>query len=256
MTEHLPQLDPVALGCLVGVGILAGIINVLAGGGSLLAMPVAIFVGLPEGMANGTVRLAILAQNLTALTRYHRAQALNLEGIAPIVGFTVAGATLGALVGSQLSDSGTRNALGIALLAAVVLVVARPHERQRAGTPTVPPMAAGLVMAAIGVYGGAIQAGVGYLFLFALTYLYGMDLVRANTLKIVLVTAYTPLVLFAFWGESRVHLVAGLALAIGQALGAWIGASLALSKGATIIRLALLVAVTLSAAKLLIPTLD
>ena len=138
-------------------------------------------------------------------------------------------------------------------MAAVILVVARPHERRRESSRPVPGPLMFVIMMGIGVYGGAIQAGVGYLFLFGLTYLCSMDLVRANTLKIVLVTAYTPLVLLAFWGESRIHLVAGLALAVGQAVGAWIGAGLAIVKGAALIRVALIVAVTLSAAKLLLP---
>ena len=251
MTPDLPTLEPMALLALLLVGVLAGMINILAGGGSLLAMPVAIFLGLPEGVANGTVRLAILVQNITALTHYHRAGALELRGTGKLIIPTVAGATAGALIGSQLSNEATRSALGWALLAAVILVVTRPHERQPGSARRIPPVAVALVMFAIGIYGGAIQAGVGYLFLFGLTYLCGMDLVRANTMKIVLVTSYTPLVLLAFWGESRIHWVAGLSLAIGQATGAWIGASLALSRGANIIRAALLIAVTLSAVKLL-----
>ncbi len=251
MLPDLPVLTFGAHASLFAVGILAGGINILAGGGSLLAMPVAIFLGLPEGMANGTVRLAILVQNVTALTRYQKAGALQLRGTGKIVVPTVVGACIGALIGSQLSDEWTRKALGWALIAAIALVVTRPHERQSGDESRFPTWLCALGMVGVGVYGGAIQAGVGYLFLFALTYLYGQDLVRANTMKIVLVTAYTPLVLMAFWGESRVHIWAGLSLAAGQALGAWIAASLALSKGAGIIRAALLVAVALSATKLL-----
>ena len=251
MVPELPALTLGAHACLFLVGLLAGGINILAGGGSLLAMPVAIFLGLPEGMANGTVRLAILVQNITALVRFKKAGALDLTGTSPIIVPTLIGAGIGALVGSQLSDESTRSALGWALVAAVILVITRPHERNPDQQSRYPAWLCAVGLLAVGVYGGAIQAGVGYLFLFALTYLHGQDLVRANTMKIVLVTAYTPLVLLVFWGESRVHLLAGLSLAAGQALGAWVAASLALSKGAGVIRVALLVAVALSATKLL-----
>jgi uncharacterized membrane protein YfcA len=49
------------------IGFLAGIINVMAGGGSLLTMPLLIFLGLDTAVANGTNRVAILFQNASAI---------------------------------------------------------------------------------------------------------------------------------------------------------------------------------------------
>ncbi|MFT5134493.1 MAG: putative membrane protein YfcA, partial [Gammaproteobacteria bacterium] len=47
------------------VGILAGFINVMAAGGSMITVPVMVFLGIPGPVANGTNRIAILAQNIT-----------------------------------------------------------------------------------------------------------------------------------------------------------------------------------------------
>ncbi|MCP4843139.1 MAG: TSUP family transporter, partial [Halieaceae bacterium] len=59
-------------GLLVVVGTIAGFLNVMAGGGSLLTVPVMVFMGIPGPVANGTNRIAILAQNLTAITTFAR----------------------------------------------------------------------------------------------------------------------------------------------------------------------------------------
>ncbi len=60
------------------VGILAGFLNVLAGGGSLLTLPLLIFFGLPAATANGTNRVAIFCQNIFAITGFKR------QGVFPI----------------------------------------------------------------------------------------------------------------------------------------------------------------------------
>ena len=57
---------------LFGVGLVAGTLNVIAGGGSFLTLPFLIFLGLPPTVANGTNRIAILVQNVGAVWGFHR----------------------------------------------------------------------------------------------------------------------------------------------------------------------------------------
>ncbi len=85
----------------------------------------------------------------------------------------------------------------------------------------------------------------------ALSLLLRMDLVEANVQKVVLVLCYTPIALALFSVEGKVHLVAGLTIAAGQAIGGWIGASLNLRRGAPLIRAVLAVVLVLAAIKLL-----
>jgi uncharacterized membrane protein YfcA len=104
---------------------------------------------------------------------------------------------------------------------------------------------------AIGFYGGFIQAGVGFLILGALVPLAGLDLVRANALKVVLVLAHTAMALPVFWAHGQVDLASGLVLAVGNVTGAWLGTQAAVLRGARFVRWVLLAALLLSAVQLL-----
>lgn len=103
----------------------------------------------------------------------------------------------------------------------------------------------------IGLYGGFIQAGVGFLILGALVPLAGFDLVRANAIKVLIVLLHTAVALPVFLLNRRVAIWPGLALAAGQMAGGWIGAHLGARKGAGFVRWVLLVALVISAAQLL-----
>ena len=112
----------------LGVGVAAGFLNVTAGGGSLLAMPMLIFL----------VRIAVLAQNIAAVLRYHRAGRLDLTLARALVLPTVIGATVGSVVGSIIPDEGFRAVLGWVMLGAAVLVIVGPARimRDRTSPPS------------------------------------------------------------------------------------------------------------------------
>ena len=244
--------EPTHLALLLGVGLIAGVINVLAGGGTLITLPALIFLGLPETTANGTVRLAILAQNLTALSHYHRQGAIPWAPFKRWAFPVLLGAALGAWTGTHISDAVFRPFL-IAVILAVGLGVALRPERFFSGPPLaekVPSSVLAIIMVAVGFHGGFIQAGVGYLLLGSLTLLGGLSLVKANVLKLGFVTLYTPLALVLFAMEGKVDWVSGAVLALSQALGGYLGANAALQKGDLLIRRTLLLAVALAALKL------
>lgn len=64
---------------LIGVGFLAGFVNTLAGGGSMLTLPMLMFLGLPAGVANGTNRVAILLQNIAGVKTFRDNQAFKMK---------------------------------------------------------------------------------------------------------------------------------------------------------------------------------
>jgi uncharacterized membrane protein YfcA len=238
----------------VGVGLAAGFLNVTAGGGSLLAMPLLIFLGLPDTVANGTVRIAVLAQNIAAVARYHRAGRLDLELTRALLWPTVLGAGAGGFAGSAIPDTGFRAVLGAVMVAAAGLVIvgpARVMRQQGLETLRRSPRVLWPVFLMAGFYGGFVQAGVGYVLLFALTFVVGQDLVDANIMKVVLVFCYTPMALAVFFAHGKVSPWPGLLLAAGQAAGGWIAATAALKKGAGLIRAMLALAVVLVGLKLL-----
>src|SRR5262245_50788394 len=111
-----PWSDPVVILELLGVGMLAGYLNVVAGGGSLLAMPLLIFLGLPEGVANATSRVAIFTQALTAVSTYRSAGKLDWGLARALVPPTLIGAVIGALVATRVSDALFRSILAWVML--------------------------------------------------------------------------------------------------------------------------------------------
>ena len=64
-------------------GVAAGWLNVMAGGGSLLTVPVMLFMGVPAPVANGTNRIAILAQNISAVTAFRPRSSATPSGSKP-----------------------------------------------------------------------------------------------------------------------------------------------------------------------------
>lgn len=248
-------LEPWAFAALLGAGVAAGFINVLAGGGSLITMPLLIFLGLPANTSNGTARVAIFVQNLSAMARYRRAGRLDLSMLARLAPAALIGALCGAALAHYIGDAGFKRVLGWVMLGCAVLVVLNPKAAiVRAAEGTRRDLRAARVwpvLFVIGFYGGLVQAGVGYLILAGLTMALGLELVEANILKVVIVFVYTPIALAVFFWQGQVQLWPGLVLACGQAAGAWVAASLALEKGAGLIRLMLAVVVLLSAIKLL-----
>jgi len=209
---------------LVLVGLAAGFVNTLAGGGSLLTLPALMLVGLPADVANGTNRLAILAQSSAGVSAFHRAGKLPTAAIGPMLLPTSAGTLIGALVASQVPADvletvllGTLTAMAVVLAVAPRAATAAPDEtphtlRER------PLGALGLFVA--GLYGGFIQAGVGFVLLWVLGGLLRFDLVRGNALKSVCTVVFGSLSLAVFVAAGQVAWVPAVALAVGNTAGA------------------------------------
>lgn len=216
---------------LFAVGAVSGLLNVIAGGGSFLTLPVLIFIGLPAGVANATNRVGVLAQNLGGVAGFHRSGVLDWRwGLAVSVP-TLAGAAIGATWALHLSDFAFKRLLSIAMLGMTLWTVARrrPHGDER---PLRSPWHWTMMLAffLIGIYGGLIQAGVGFAVL-AATSMAGMDLVRGNAVKLLAVLLLTVLSLAIFASSGVVAWTYGLALAAGNTVGAMAGVRLALRQG-------------------------
>jgi uncharacterized membrane protein YfcA len=244
--------DPLVLALLACVGLVAGWINTVAGAGSLLLLPALIFAGLPADAANATNRIGVLVQSIFAVWGYHRAgmKAGRSERV-----FTFAatlGGAIGAWIATLLSASNVRDAIVVAM--GVMLVLSLVPKKKGAEGKTLPdptPLTvAGLFV--IGIYGGFLQAGVGILVLLFLSLVAGTGLVASNVLKslITLSLSIVSLAVFASRGET-IDPVRGGALAVGSALGGYLGARATVKLGEKWIRAAIVVAVAASMVKLL-----
>jgi uncharacterized protein len=217
---------------LVVVGFVAAVINVIAGGGSFLTLPLLIFLGLPAPIANGTNRVGVLAQNVSAVAGFHRHDVLPVRWSLAVSVPAMAGAALGAWAALHVSDLAFRRTLAFAMLAFTLATLW--NRGTPAGTRAEPRPAAHPLMAAgffvTGVYGGFLQAGVGFLVL-AMTTMAGLDLVRGNAVKVFAVMLLTLLSLGIFAGAGQVDWPAGAALGVGNLLGGIAGVRLAVRQG-------------------------
>jgi len=203
----------------------------VAGGGSFLTLPVLLFLGLPAGEANGTNRVGVFAQNLAGVWGYHRSSAMNWRWALAASLPAMAGAVLGAWTALLMTDVAFRRVLSVAMLGMTLWTVTKqtPQAGREVLTPAWHP---GMVASffAIGVYGGLIQAGVGFAVL-AATSVAGMNLVRGNAVKVLCVLLVTALSLAIFASGGAVRWPFGLALGAGNMLGALVGVRLAVTHG-------------------------
>jgi uncharacterized protein len=243
-------VNPWVLALIFVGGFLAGVINTLAGGGSAITLPLLILAGLPANAANATNRVAIVFQNVAALSNFRRyGLTVGREAWLLLIP-SVLGGVLGARIAVTIDEAMLRRVIGVVLVLMLVPIL-------RKKSPSPPAARGGAsgwwqwpVYFAIGVYGGFIQVGVGFMYLALLAGLQGYDLIRANLLKVFYVLVYSVLALALFAWAGQVRWLPGLALAVGTAAGGWLGAKIAVERGERWIRVVLVAAIGVAAIEL------
>jgi uncharacterized membrane protein YfcA len=235
-------------------GFIAGFINTLAGSGSLVTLPLLIFSGLPANVANGTNRVAILLQNIIGVNSFRRKEILDTRGVIWLGIPAVIGSIIGAQIAVNLDEQLMRRTLGFIMLIMLFIILLKPQKWLVGKTTTIegrPSLFQMILLFGIGIYGGFIQAGVGIFLLSALVLGVGYDLVRANAVKVGIILFFTLFALLVFVRNGQVDWVIGFILAIGNMLGAWVGAKVATERGAVWVHRLLVIVVIVSAANLL-----
>ena len=238
---------------LIAVGFAVGFINTVAGGGSLLSLPVLIFMGLPSNMANGTNRVAIVIQTALATAGF------KSKGVStfPFNVYLGISAFLGSIIGANIAVDVTGEAfnriLAIVMLSVIFIIIFSPklnlvHIEERL---TGKYLWLGiLVFFLFGIYGGFINAGLGFLMMLFLHYVNRMSLVRSNATKVVVVFIYMLAALAVFVHNDLVNWKIGLILAIGNGSGAWFASRFSVKKGDGFIKVFLVVMVSIMAIRL------
>jgi uncharacterized membrane protein YfcA len=227
---------------LVAVGIVGGFLNVMAGGGSLLTVPVMVFMGLPGPVANGTNRVAILAQNLTAITTFARRGFRDFRLSLTLAACALPGAVTGAMLGTRLEGVWFNRALALIMLGVMLIMhFGRGSTPAREDhTPSRRQLIQGhALMLGAGFWGGFIQLGVGFIIMPILNRVMGLDLVRTNMHKVFIIAVYTVAALAIFASQVELLWAVGIALALGNSMGGYLGAHFTISKGERLIRVVL-----------------
>lgn len=238
---------------LVLIGFVAGVINILAGGGSLLTLPMLIFIGLPPSIANGTNRVAILIQNIFSISGF-RSKGVNTFPYSIYFGIS---AMLGAIIGAQIAIDIKGDLFNKILAIIMVLVVTYLVINRKTKYEDLIERITGkhlwislVLFFFIGIYGGFIQAGTGFLILLVLSGVNRFSLVKSNAIKVVVAFIYTISALAIFVWNDQVNWKYGLVLSVGNALGGWFASRWSVKKGDGLIKIFLIIMVTIMAIKL------
>ncbi len=235
---------------LVAGGVAAGVVNTLAGGGSLISVPLLVLVGLPATTANGTNRIGVFLQNLVAAWSFRARGVSGLAGASRVVVPVCIGSLVGAYTVAKLDDATFQRIFGLVMLIDLIPMLRKARPGGEHPTRPWPRWLLLSVFAGIGLYGGAIQAGVGLLMVGALNHT-GYDLVRANSIKVTTNVAITAFAIPIFWYAGQIAWPHAGVLAIGFACGGALGAKIAVSGGERVIRPVMIAAILLLAGRML-----
>lgn len=237
---------------LFGVGAVAGFMNVTAGGGSTLTLPTLIFLGLDSALANGTNRVAIFLQNISAVYSFKKEKYQQFGLSFKLSILTLPGSIAGALLAVKISDALFQKILGIVMIG-IIISMLLPTKKIQNDNGANKKMTASVVisMLFIGFYGGFIQVGVGFIIMAAMKYLLKFDLVHVNMHKVFIVLIYTIPALLIFIITNNIDWFFGLSLSAGNMLGGWWAAKASVKRGDKFIKVVLISAILVMSLKLL-----
>jgi len=247
-------IEPSFLPIIIVAGILGGFINVVAGGGSLITMPTLILLGLPSATANGTNRIALLFQNSTAIAHFKKHGYFQPKEAIKLA----LPASLGALIGSYFAniiDTSTFNTiLAVVMIVVLFLTLTRPEQyftKTQQNTTKKHPLIGIILFFFIGIYGGFLQIGTGFLIIVGLSLLTGSNLKKINSQKVLIILLYVLFSLIIFVYNNNIDIIAGLLLAIGMSIGGYLGSHFTLQVDERYIKAIITIAVVALSLKLL-----
>ncbi len=237
---------------IIGVGFLAAFLNTVGGGGSLFSVPILTFMGLPITVANATSRVAILFQNIFAVGGF-RSKRVELPwpyslylGLA-----SLGGGIIGSLLASRVPDSVFTKIFVVAMIISVVLIIYDPFKSK--GEERLSPRSqviGSVCFFFIGIYGGFVQAGIGFLIIAVLSLVNNLSLVKSNYVKVFSAIIYTAASVVVFAIQDKILWSTGLTLAIGHAFGGWFASRWSVHAGEVWIKRVMIASVLAMAIKL------
>lgn len=219
------------------IGLVAGVVDAIVGGGGLITLPALFGVGLPPSIAIGTNKLQTFFGTFSATLSFYRKKMYSIRTIGKgIIPITV-GALLGAIVSQCLSVAALSKIMPFLLLFILTYVILAPKFGSQDHTPKMNETPfyffGGLLL---GFYDGFFGPGVGSLWIFALSYFLGYNLLKASAYTKVfnLVSNVVATVCFIMGGNINYKIA--VVMAIGQFIGGKIGTQIALKGGFVVIR--------------------
>lgn len=219
--EWLQDLNWIEIGLLLISGVAVGIINTLGGGGSVITMALFMAMGIPVAVANGTNRIAVVMQNLSATIAFMRKKMIDIRNSLLLGVPTILGTIAGSLFAIDVSERTFKVCLSLVLaIILVYLILDRGNTPNQEGHSLRIRWWHYLLFFLVGFYGGYIYIGLGFLILAVTIWTMRLDIVTANALKGCVIFISTPFALAVFMFKGQVDYDAGLIHGVGNILGA------------------------------------
>lgn len=224
---------------LVISGLFVGFINTLSAGGTAISIALYLALGLSPAQANATNRIGVLLQSSLTSVLFARKGLLQNSYFFRLALPTMFGALVGAVLSILLPEMLFSYFMGISLLVMIIFLFRSPkkfEEDDFSKTENGINFWQYLTFFLIGIYGGFVQVGTGFLLMTASSVLLGYNIVKTNALKTTVMAFYTIVAVLIFWQEGSIHWQFGLLHSIGTFIGSFIATKLALKKGGKFIK--------------------
>jgi len=241
------------------IGIGAGFINTLAGGGSIITVSTMILFGVPSTIANGTNRIALLFQNTSATLNFKQKGYFDGKSNIAFAIPAIVGSVIGSNIAVKISDEVFNKALAIIMILILLEMIIRPKIKKDKDkdkdkdkeSKNVHRLVGSILFFFVGLYGGIMQAGVGFVVIGVLGLISNYDLVKINAIKVFVIGSYTIAALIVFILNDKVDYKLGIIIAVGNAIGAYLGSNFAVAKGDKWIKIILSITIVVLAIRLL-----
>jgi uncharacterized membrane protein YfcA len=207
------------------LGVVVAFINGIAGGASVISLPIMIILGLPPTIANGTNRFGILVGTLSSIISMRHYGYLRMDIAKSLLLPTIIGAIIGTFFAIAVGDSRFQGMLTIAIVIVAIVsffdedLFGKPSE-----TPPVKPCVKSFLgFMAISLHGGFLQVGVGFVQIFALRKYTGLDLKQVNAIKNFLAIWFLLISSIGLFWAGKVVFEFAICMALGGILGGYLG---------------------------------
>lgn len=236
------------------LGITVGFFNTIAGGGSLLTLPMLIFMGLPPVVANATNRVGILCQNISANVGFYKKGVRDYDLSMPLGIAALIGAFIGAQFALKIPAALFNKILAGVMIMVSTIILIDPMKRFYKGEANLSKqrrIISFITYFFIGIYGGFIQAGIGFLTIASLSIIHGLDLVRCNAIKVMVALFYAGISVAVFAFAGVIYWKYAIVLAAGTSIGGGISSRMSVTKGHAWIKKMLVPIIIIMAIRLL-----
>lgn len=238
---------------LVVVGFFVSIINTMAGGASIITLPILIFLGLPSNVANGTNRIALMMTAFSANMGF-KSKGISTYPFSAYTGlFALFGSVIGAHIAVDINDEIFNKILSFIMILVILIIIFKPRivNANLAIRITGKHLKLScLVFFFVGLYGGFINAGIGFVIMLFLHFYNRLNLIRVNATKVVIVLVYTIGAFLTFLFNDLVNIPYGICLGIGTLIGGWNASRFSVDKGEGVVKIFLVISAIIIAIKL------